>query len=214
MANQGKSKIIDTAFYLFLKNGYQGTSIQHIMAATELSKGAIYHHFKSKHEIYNAVVEQFFFKQIELVGADDAHLHFVERIRNRYEIFCHICDYVENCGPGGIEYPLRAFYIFQLESERDETIRSRIVQMLATEREQTISIVQLAKDNGEIHVNLDASIIAYQLISMIEGIVVHHSTEENDCQQFLRSKFQSIVDPYLLMITNRVAELTKTKSEL
>lgn len=201
MANQGKSKIIDTAFYLFLQNGYQGTSIQDIMSAAGMSKGAIYHHFKSKHEIYSAVVEQFFFKQIELVKSDDASLHFSERIKNRYEIFCQICDYVEKCVPGGIEFPLRAYFIFQLESERDSIIYSRIVQKMAEQRAEIISIVQLAKDKGEIHKDLEPSVIAYQLISMIEGVAIHYSTVRAECAVFLRTKFQTILDPYLNMIT-------------
>lgn len=50
------SRILDTAFRLFMEKGYEHTSIQDIIDQLGgLSKGAIYHHFKSKEEILEAV---------------------------------------------------------------------------------------------------------------------------------------------------------------
>ena len=41
-------RILDEAFRLFMKKGYEHTSIQDIISGLGgLSKGAIYHHFKS-----------------------------------------------------------------------------------------------------------------------------------------------------------------------
>ncbi len=51
--------ILDTAFRLFLQNGYERTSIQDIVDNLGgLSKGAIYHHFKSKEDILAAVTDR------------------------------------------------------------------------------------------------------------------------------------------------------------
>ncbi len=48
--------ILDTAFRLFMEKGYEHTSIQDIIDNLGgLSKGAIYHHFKSKEDILLAV---------------------------------------------------------------------------------------------------------------------------------------------------------------
>lgn len=53
------SLILDTAFCLFMEKGYEHTSIQDIIEHLGgLSKGAIYHHFKSKEEILFAVTER------------------------------------------------------------------------------------------------------------------------------------------------------------
>ena len=50
--------ILDVAFRLFMEKGYEYTSIQDILDQLGgLSKGAIYHHFKSKEEILVAVVD-------------------------------------------------------------------------------------------------------------------------------------------------------------
>ena len=50
--------ILDTASTLFLQKGYDKTTLQDIIAATKLSKGAIYHHFASKEAILIAVADR------------------------------------------------------------------------------------------------------------------------------------------------------------
>ena len=51
--------ILDVAFRLFMKKGYEHTSIQDIIDQLGgLSKGAIYHHFKSKEDILVAVTDR------------------------------------------------------------------------------------------------------------------------------------------------------------
>ncbi len=55
--------ILDTAQSLFLEKGYEHTTIQDIIDNLGgLTKGAIYHHFKSKEEILNAVTKRLFSK--------------------------------------------------------------------------------------------------------------------------------------------------------
>lgn len=51
--------ILETAMKLFAEKGYEHTSIQDIINNLGgLSKGAIYHHFRSKEDILNAVTEK------------------------------------------------------------------------------------------------------------------------------------------------------------
>ena len=50
--------ILDTASKLFWQKGYEKTTLQDIIDATRLSKGAIYHHFASKEAILIAVVDR------------------------------------------------------------------------------------------------------------------------------------------------------------
>lgn len=50
--------ILDVAAKLFLEKGFEKTSMQDIVEAAGISKGAIYHHFASKEEIIQAVMEK------------------------------------------------------------------------------------------------------------------------------------------------------------
>lgn len=53
------SLILDVAARLFMEKGYEHTSIQDIIDNLGgLSKGAIYHHFKSKEDILVAVTDR------------------------------------------------------------------------------------------------------------------------------------------------------------
>lgn len=48
---QTVEKILDAAACLFAQKGYAHTTLQDVIDETGLSKGAVYHHFKSKEEL-------------------------------------------------------------------------------------------------------------------------------------------------------------------
>lgn len=50
-----KSRIIKAAWNLFYKNGYEGTTINDIIAASKTSKGTFYHYFKGKDALLNTL---------------------------------------------------------------------------------------------------------------------------------------------------------------
>ena len=55
-------RILDAAQRLFLEKGYDNTTVQDIVDELGgLTKGAVYHHFKSKEEIMDAVGDRMFF---------------------------------------------------------------------------------------------------------------------------------------------------------
>ena len=63
------------AWKLFLTNGYEATSINNIIDAAGISKGAMYHYFKSKEEILDAVLRHKIeeeLKMMETVVGDPA----------------------------------------------------------------------------------------------------------------------------------------------
>ena len=56
-------RILDVSQRLFLEKGYDNTTIQDIVDELGgLTKGAVYHHFRSKEEIMDAVTDQMFFE--------------------------------------------------------------------------------------------------------------------------------------------------------
>ncbi|MEY8352664.1 TetR/AcrR family transcriptional regulator [Lachnospiraceae bacterium 54-53] len=57
-ANNTKQKIITAATALFFQKRFENTTMQDIMNTTGLSKGALYHHFKSKQEIMEFIILQ------------------------------------------------------------------------------------------------------------------------------------------------------------
>jgi TetR/AcrR family transcriptional repressor of nem operon len=51
-----RERIIAVAEQLLFQQGFSGTSLADIMNATELTKGAFFHHFKNKHELAHTVL--------------------------------------------------------------------------------------------------------------------------------------------------------------
>ncbi len=57
---QTKRRIMDNALAEFAKQGYGASSVNTICAAQNISKGIIYHYFKTKDELYLACVDECF----------------------------------------------------------------------------------------------------------------------------------------------------------
>ena len=58
MENTTKEKILDAALISFAENGYKGTNLRDLSAGLKLSKSALYRHYESKEDIWNAVLDQ------------------------------------------------------------------------------------------------------------------------------------------------------------
>jgi AcrR family transcriptional regulator len=52
-----RGQLIEVATGLFADHGYEGTSIEAVLAAAGVSRGALYHHFASKEALFRAVLE-------------------------------------------------------------------------------------------------------------------------------------------------------------
>ena len=58
MENTTKEKILDAALIRFAENGYKGTNLRDLAAGMGLSKSALYKHYASKEEIWNALFDR------------------------------------------------------------------------------------------------------------------------------------------------------------
>ena len=56
--NLTKDRILDAADRLFYQQGYEPTSFAQIASAVGISRGNFYHHFKTKDDILNAVINR------------------------------------------------------------------------------------------------------------------------------------------------------------
>jgi len=52
-----RARLLDAAHRLFLQHGYHGTSMRQIADAAGLAVGGIYNHFKTKNDIFSAVLD-------------------------------------------------------------------------------------------------------------------------------------------------------------
>ncbi len=80
-------KILDTAERLFIEKGYDRASLQEIIEETGLSKGAIYHHFASKEDIFYSVCDRIGQRNGEMLSQvrDAPALSGLEKLRAMFK---------------------------------------------------------------------------------------------------------------------------------
>lgn len=80
---QTVKKILEVSLELFAEKGYDKTTMQDIVSALGMSKGAIYHHFKSKEELLDAVGTYSFQKRNSFrIANQQSNLTGLEKLQN------------------------------------------------------------------------------------------------------------------------------------
>ena len=106
---QTVKSILDAAQELFIEHGYEHTSLQDIINKTKLSKGAIYHHFASKEEIFVAMVKRIGEDNAEILAKvrDDKSLNGYEKLKAIFKaaIFNTNRDILLTAAPNLLENP-------------------------------------------------------------------------------------------------------------
>lgn len=78
--NQTKSRIVSAAWKLFYKYGYDDTTIDDIVEASNTSKGSFYHYFESKDALLSSLSYLFDEKYEELSETMDEKLNPLEKL--------------------------------------------------------------------------------------------------------------------------------------
>ena len=80
------AKILDVSMRLFTEQGYEHTTIQDIVDALGMSKGAIYHHFSSKLDILLRIADQILMVNEDMLGKirDRKGLTGAEKLRELF----------------------------------------------------------------------------------------------------------------------------------
>lgn len=73
MISNKKDKILEVSFYLFLNKGFEGVSISNIKKEANVGSGTIYNYFKSKDELFDAVLNKYLLNQFSI---------YLDNIRN------------------------------------------------------------------------------------------------------------------------------------
>ena len=85
-----KNQILNAAFEVFVKKGYAKTTMDDIVASSKLSKGALYHYYKSKKELFLSLIDHweiytfkdFYDKKSQNTKASDILRFFGENVIN------------------------------------------------------------------------------------------------------------------------------------
>jgi TetR/AcrR family transcriptional regulator, transcriptional repressor for nem operon len=170
-----KEKILQVAFNMFLQKGYKEVSLKQIVDVVGLTKGAFYHHFTGKEQLFRQIVETFL-----LEGGEDVYkglpkdnlkqfmTSYLERVisfmdKMQQEI------YYDNNERVGISFFLLAFDGLRLFPDFPE----KIIKIHENERHTWIEVINNAKKNGEIATSISDKQLAKMFIGVNDGLGMH-----------------------------------------
>ncbi len=87
-----KATILKIALDQFHKRGYEKTSVQSIIDKAEVSKGAFYHHFKSKDEVLECIAQQYL-ESIEYIIKEIVNNHKCNALTKLQDLIAEILTY-------------------------------------------------------------------------------------------------------------------------
>ena len=68
-AEATRRELLATARILFTERGYAASSVEEIVGRAKVTKGALYHHFRDKHDLFRAVFEELLSELVDEINA-------------------------------------------------------------------------------------------------------------------------------------------------
>lgn len=160
-----RGRLLQAAFQKVHRLGFQNTGLDTILAATHVTKGALYHHFESKEALGYAIVEEIIANLVRdrwlrpMLGNGqplDILSGIVRRLPTRREdvrVGCPLLNLALEMSP------------------LDEQFRKRLQKIFLSWHEGVAALLRRGQSQGTVRRDLHADEAASFLIAMVEGYV-------------------------------------------
>lgn len=161
-----RQRIVQAAFKLFYEKGFKSTSINDVMKATKMTKGAFYHHYKSKQELGLEVIEQKIRQRVyegmitPLQQPGNAIEILEQTFLNRVKSF-PLYDKKYGC-------PMNNF-INEI-GNYEGTYQLALKNIIEKWKSALVTLIEKGKEQGTIKDSIQSEAVAISLISAFEGI--------------------------------------------
>ena len=161
-SEETRTKITEAAIKLFSNTGYNKASVDEICAEAGISKGAFYHHFKSKQELFLALLDGWL-QAIDNAIEASKDLSAPETFMQMTTAFPFI---FETAGDG-----LPMFLEFWLQASRDKRIWEASVAPYRRYHEYFTSLIKKGVDEGSF-VEVDPELASRMIVSTAMGLLL------------------------------------------
>jgi AcrR family transcriptional regulator len=163
-----RERLLQAAFREVHRYGFQNAGIDTILAATNVTKGALYYHFKSKEALGYAVIEEVIanltrdrwflpLQRSKDKNPIDALIDIVKAIPSRPKDVKNGCPLVN---------------MAQEMSQLDEQFRKRLERIFHTWQEEIAAVLRRGQSQGTVRDDLIPEEAASFLMAMVEGYEV------------------------------------------
>ena len=80
-----KEEILIVALHLFAKDGYEAVSVSQIAGELDMTKGALYRHYKSKRDIFDCIVQRMEQQDSEQARQNEVPEESIEKVPEEYQ---------------------------------------------------------------------------------------------------------------------------------
>lgn len=165
-AAETRSRLLDTAEEVFLREGVTRTSLQRIAEAAGVTRGAIYWHFQDKSDLFNAMMERVCLPCEEACALDAQAADAAQALREfgRQPLERMLED----------ERARRVFTIAIHRTEYSEEMRpafERHLEAMEEYRAQAEAIVRRGQAEGRFAAGLDSRAASVAMIALIDGLL-------------------------------------------
>jgi TetR/AcrR family transcriptional regulator, transcriptional repressor for nem operon len=171
-----REKIVWEALRLFSLKGYLSTSIQDILAAANTSKGGFYNHFRSKEELFFAVLGQAkrIWREKNLAGMDQIEKP-VAKVKKLLENYRDLYLIDTSCLPGGC-----IFVTFSVELDDQKPLLAREVNEGFISLKLMIQkLLEQGKASGELKQETDTRAVTELIFAGMLGATVTYGMEKS-----------------------------------
>jgi AcrR family transcriptional regulator len=161
-SEETRSRILESAIKLFSNRGYNKASVDDICAEAGISKGAFYHHFKSKQALFRALLDSWL-KAIDNTIEASKDKTAPETFMQMTEAFPHV---FEAAGDG-----LPMFLEFWLQASRDKRLWEASVAPYRRYHKYFTSLIKKGQDEGSF-VEVDPALTSRMIVATAMGLLM------------------------------------------
>lgn len=162
-----RKRILEAAFMEIYRKGFQGMRLDDVLNTTELTKGALYHHFPNKRALGYAVVDE-----VILPIMDEMWLEPLKKAQDPLQGLIDVVEQLPEMKPPEIiEYGCPLNNLAQEMSPLDEGFRQRLDYVFRLWHDVTEEALERAKHQGKIRESIDCDETATFIMAALEGCI-------------------------------------------
>ena len=159
--NDKKDLIMASALKVMTEKGYYGSTIDDIVSESKMSKGAIYHYYKSKKEVYLELIVYLESKYTDMFASVNKESTSAKKLKKLFTIWS---DQLEK-EPGFFQ----SFSIFQSMSRHDKDFK-QAMQRMYNRFQKFIELIIIEGIKSKEFKKIDPKTSALSLILNLDGI--------------------------------------------
>ena len=162
-----RKRILEAAFMEIYRKGFQGMRLDDVLNTTELTKGALYHHFPNKRALGYAVVDE-----VILPIMDEMWLEPLKKAPDPMQGLIDVVEQLPEMKPPEIiEYGCPLNNLAQEMSPLDEGFRQRLDYVFRLWHDVTEEALERAKHQGKLRESIDSDETATFIMAALEGCI-------------------------------------------